>query len=213
MPSILRSYYSIFFLIFFIGSYTAQSLMFHVYVEEEKCFREELARDVVVLGEFHVGNSFNTIHHIRVNDASGKEVWKKDVNAEGTFAFTTDSAGEISVCFYERPKPDLNVHPDTKREITFTLKTGVDAKDYSAVAKKDDLKPIELEMLKLEDLLEQINVDMKYLRTREDHHRSTNESTNDRVLWLSISSMIILLTLGIFQIFYLKRYFQQKKLI
>jgi len=39
------------------------------------------------------------------------------------------------------------------------------------------------------------------------------ESTNARVLWFSVLSMVILLVLGAWQLYYLKRFFQEKKLI
>jgi len=203
---------SLFFLLL-LGSNFVCGLIFELYVDQVKCFREELGRDEVVLGEFEVGPSYNTITSIWVTDPEGNPVWKKEGAQDGTFAFTTETDGEFEVCFLDQAKPDLHVPPHTKRDVTFALKTGVDAKDYSALAKKDDLKPIEIEMMKLEDVLEEINTDMKYLRNREDVMRLTNESTNNRVLWLSLTSILVLLSLGLFQIFYLKRYFQQKKLI
>jgi len=190
------------------------SLTFELLLDQEKCFREELVQDVVVHGEYLMQPSSNTYTTIRVNDANGNEVWRKEGASDGTFAFTTEASGEIFVCFLDRVKPNLDLsNRNHIREATFKLKTGVQAKDYSSVAKKDDLKPIELEMLKLEDLLEEINNDMKYLRNREHVMRDTNESTNTRVLWLSITSLLVLLGLGIFQILYLKRYFRQKKII
>lgn len=39
------------------------------------------------------------------------------------------------------------------------------------------------------------------------------ESTNSRVLYLSIFSMLCLLSLAIWQVLYLRRYFKAKKLI
>jgi emp24/gp25L/p24 family/GOLD len=45
------------------------------------------------------------------------------------------------------------------------------------------------------------------------YFRHVAESTNSRVLWFSILSMVVLVVLGIAQITYLKRFFQAKKLI
>jgi emp24/gp25L/p24 family/GOLD len=47
----------------------------------------------------------------------------------------------------------------------------------------------------------------------EEEMRDTNESTNSRVVWLTIFSTVVLVGTAIFQILYLKRYFQVKKLI
>jgi hypothetical protein len=39
------------------------------------------------------------------------------------------------------------------------------------------------------------------------------ESTNSRVAWLSIFSVVTMVAVGAWQIYYLKRYFQQKKIL
>jgi len=187
--------------------------MFELWLGQEKCFQEDLPHDTVVLAEYKLAPSFNTMTSIQVFDVEGKEVRKTENAVEGTFGFTTEHSGEISICFLDNPKPGAVVAAYNKRQVTFGLKTGVEAKDYSTVAKKDDLRPLELEMIKLEDVVEQLNADFRYLKNREGAMRDTNESTNSRVLWLSLFSMTTLVSLGIFQIHYLKRYFQHKKLI
>ena len=91
------------------------------------------------------------------------------------------------------------------------------------------MKPMEMELRRLEDLAESIVNDFAYMRAREEEMRDTNgrgstygvlvivffvvESTNTRVLYFSIFSMCCLLFLAIWQLFYLRRYFQSKKLI
>lgn len=93
------------------------------------------------------------------------------------------------------------------------LKHGVEAKNYDDLAKAEKLKPLEVELRRLEDLSDSIVQDFQYMKTREEEMRSTNESTNNRVLYLSIFSMLILLFLATWQILYLRRYFKAKKLI
>jgi len=195
------------------GTLASTGIIFELQVGQEKCFQEDLPSDTVVLGEFKLAASFNTQTLIRVWDFTGAEVWRTENGVEGTFAFTTEHPGEISICFLDNPKPGASVPAYSKRQVTFALKTGVEAKDYTSIAKKDDLKPLELEMLKLEDVVEELNADFRYFKNREGDHRVTNESTNSRVLWLSLFSVTTLVALGVFQIYYLKRYFQQKKLI
>lgn len=94
-----------------------------------------------------------------------------------------------------------------------SVKRGIEAKSYSDIAKAEKLKPMELELKKLEDLAEAIVSDFAYMKSREKMMRDTNESTNSRVLWFSIFSMAVLLGLALWQVFYLKRFFKAKKLI
>lgn len=51
------------------------------------------------------------------------------------------------------------------------------------------------------------------MRQREEEMRDTNESTNSRVLYFSIFSMLCLLGLATWQVLYLRKYFKSKKLI
>src|SRR5690242_4346896 len=77
------------------------SFMFELEVGQEKCFRDDLSHDAVVLGEYDVSSSFNTITSIKVFDPSGQQVWNTDSAVKGTFAFTTDRAGEVKICFLD----------------------------------------------------------------------------------------------------------------
>ena len=51
---------------------------------------------------------------------------------------------------------------------------GVDAKDYDAIALKEHLTPLELELRKLEDAVTAINKHMTYMKQRESAMRDTN---------------------------------------
>ncbi|KAK6038990.1 hypothetical protein COOONC_23505 [Cooperia oncophora] len=92
------------------------------------------------------------------------------------------------------------------------MKHGVEAKNYDDLAKAEKLKPLE-ELRRLEDLSDQIVKDFAFMRQREEEMRNTNESTNSRVLYLSIFSMFCLLALAIWQVMFLRNYFKAKKLI
>jgi hypothetical protein len=54
------------------------------------------------------------------------------------------------------------------------------------------LKPIEVELRRIEDVITEIVNDMDYLRYREQSMRNTNESTNERVKGFAVLTSIIL---------------------
>ena len=81
---------------------------------------------------------------------------------------------------------------------------------YGEAAK---LKPLEIDLKRLEDLSDSIVQTFAIMRKREEEMRDTNESTNHRVLIFSIFSMCCLLGLATWQVLYLRRYFKAKKLI
>lgn len=104
----------------------------------------------------------------------------------------------------------------------------------SKIGEASKLKPLEVDLKRLEDLSDSIVLDFALMRKREEEMRDTNgnvygigysweskpltifyvtEKTNSRVLFFSIFSMCCLLGLATWQVLYLRRYFKAKKLI
>ena len=94
------------------------------------------------------------------------------------------------------------------RHVELDIDIGADAKDWSAVQATEKLKPVETELRRIEEMVQEIVVEMDYLRSREQKLRDTNESTNTRVKWFAFGTMGMLVALGIWQIMYLRAYFR-----
>jgi hypothetical protein len=60
------------------------------------------------------------------------------------------------------------------------------------------------------ELLAQVKDEQGYIVVRERTHRNTAESTNARVKWWSIFQMCVVIAEGIFQVWWLKRFFEVK---
>lgn len=172
------------------------------------CLGEELDFDQLILGTF--SSQSNPIS-VTVNDANQRTIWTEFKASQGSFAFTTDVMGSYNFCFQQISQATQGyVNPEL---VTLDLKVGVEAEDWDAIATKEHLSPLELELRKLEDTALALNKHMSYMREREAAMRNTNESTNSRVLWMSLLSLSVLVGLGAWQVFYLKKYFEAKKLI
>lgn len=65
-----------------------------------------------------------------------------------------------------------------------------------------------IQVKKLSELLAQVRDEQSYIVMRERTHRNTAESTNGRVKWWSIFQLGVLLGEGIFQVWWLKRFFE-----
>jgi hypothetical protein len=108
----------------------------------------------------------------------------------GKFAFTTDDYDVYEICFLSRVPPNIR---GQRHEVYLNVKHGVEAKNYEGLGDANKLKPLEVELKRLEDLSLSIVQDFAYMRQREEEMRDTNESTNSRVLYFSIFSMCCLL--------------------
>jgi hypothetical protein len=64
---------------------------------------------------------------------------------------------------------------------------------------------------KLSELLAQVKDEQSYIVIRERVHRNTAESTNERVKWWSMFQLFVLVGNGVFQVWWLKRFFEVGK--
>ncbi|XP_071780278.1 transmembrane emp24 domain-containing protein 10-like [Centroberyx gerrardi] len=187
------------------------SVTFYLPVNFRKCLREEIHKDVLVTGEYEVSEQPNTKTNLKITDSSGHTLYTKDDASKGKFAFTTEDYDMFEVCFESKSPLGTGRVPD--QLINLDMKHGVEAKNYEEIAKVEKLKPLEVELRRLEDLSESIVNDFAYMKKREEEMRDTNESTNTRVLYFSIFSMCCLIGLATWQVLYLRRFFKAKKLI
>jgi len=94
------------------------------------------------------------------------------------------------------------------RHVELDIDIGADAKDWSAIQAGEKLKPIETELRRVEELINEIVTELEYLKEREQKLRDTNESTNERVKWFAFGTMGMLVGLGAWQVVYLRAYFR-----
>ncbi|KAL3538559.1 hypothetical protein ACH5RR_001925 [Cinchona calisaya] len=178
-----------------------------------KCVSEEIHTNVVVLADYIVISDDNT-HPTpsissKVVSPYGNILHRKENVTHGQFAFTTTEAGNYLACFgkdgHHSGSGDVNINIEWK--------TGIAAKDWESVARKEKLEGIELELRKLEGAVETIHENLLYLKSRESEMRSVSETANTRVAWSSITSLGVCIFVSVAQIIYLKHFFHKKQLI
>lgn len=194
-----------------------ESLMFYLPANYRKCLKEEIHKNILVKGDYELTEIVGHHTKIEVLDSKNHLLYNKDNAIKGKFAFTTDEYDVFQICFQtfivQAPQHGQHNTDNLFKEVTLSVKHGVEAKDYENLAKVEKLKPLEIELRRLEDLSQDIVSDFQYMKQREEEMRDTNESTNSKVLYFSLFSMSCLLGLAVWQVLYLRRYFKAKKLI
>ncbi|KAG8188579.1 hypothetical protein JTE90_007185 [Oedothorax gibbosus] len=213
----LRSIFCIFLSYLSLSS----ALYFHIAETERKCFIEEIPDETLVVGNYKcelsdpktggfMPSSAGIGMHVEIRDPDEKLILSKVYSSEGKFTFTSSIPGEHVICLYSNTTKwfsgsQLRVHLD--------IQVGEHAVDYGNVAQKEKLTELQLRLRQLLDQVEQISKEQNYQRYREERFRLTSESTNQRVLYWSISQSAILLVMGFWQMRHLKSFFQAKKLV
>ncbi|KAG1054559.1 hypothetical protein G6F43_003429 [Rhizopus delemar] len=184
--------------------------------ERTKCFSQYVPDDTLVLAVVNIGEGYNQRVNLEILDDSETPnvyVKKNDVSGELRNAFNTNKEGEIYICFENILDSGFKEGPQYKRSIELQFSVGAEAADFKKIANDEKLSPLELELRKLETVVNEIVDEMNYLKRRETKLRDTNESTNERVKWFSILSLITLFGLGTWQVLYLRQFFRRKRLI
>jgi hypothetical protein len=97
--------------------------------------------------------------------------------------------------------------------VTFEFLSGVTAKDYSAVAKKHNLKPIELNLQKLEDMMGQLLHEFTSIMSSEKKSLDLSDTLSYKIIFFSLITLTSMTVIGMTEVFYLKKYFMRRKLI
>ncbi|KAI9653913.1 MAG: vesicle coat component [Alyxoria varia] len=151
---------------------------------------------------------------MHIKDAVGNDYGRpRDVTGENRYAFTSHADAAFDVCFENILQSKVGENQHMSRHVELDIDIGADAKDWSAIQAGERLKPTEAELRRVEEIMGEIVREMDYLREREYKLRDTNESTNERVKWFGIVTMMSLMGLGIWQVVYLRAYFRSKHLI
>ncbi|XP_057660800.1 transmembrane emp24 domain-containing protein bai [Diorhabda carinulata] len=201
------TYFGLIFVTFLVSS---NCIMWNLEPNTRKCLREELQQNIPVIGEFEVSEAPGQTVDYVVTDSKGEILAKRQAISKGKFSFNTESFDTYEICFISQVPQHIR---GVSQEVSLITKHGIETKNYEAYGEAAQLKPIERELKKLEDLSESIVQDFAIMRKREEEMRDTNESTNSRVLYFSIFSLCCLLGLATWQVLYLRTYFKAKKLI
>lgn len=193
----------------------------YIYVTDgqQKCFIEEVPAETLIVGTYKNPDfvpygrpDFNGVGlKLNVQDPANNMVLTKALDVEGKFAFTSAAGGEYQLCFstnssrwFGQPK---------KFRFDIKLDVGETGIDYQEVAKREHLSDLEVEIRKLNDKVKDIIREQQYQRGRETSFRNTSESTNDRVKWWSIFQTVVMVTAGVWQIWHIKRFLKNKKIV
>ncbi|KAG0237057.1 vesicle coat component [Actinomortierella wolfii] len=180
------------------------------------CISHFVDADTKVLAKIKAKIGANQKIMLEISDDSPhqNQLYRKDsLSEEQKTLFTTHAAGDIVACFSNSLKDGVQPDPRLVSYIDLDFDIGSEAQDYNKMAETERLKPLEVELRKIEGIVGEVMSTMQHLRAREERMRNTNESTNERVKWFSTFTLVVLVTSGLWQIFYLKRFFKKKRLI
>jgi hypothetical protein len=184
---------------------------------EPQCVREFVSDGQLVVVTVNtngrVGDGQNL--SLRITNSDGDEYRRKDdIAGNIKIAFSAHETSGFDICFTNRLQPGYIANGrQLSREIELEVEAGAAARDWNAIQSAEKLKPSEVQLRKVDEMLDEINTEMEYLIRREERLRDTNESTNRRVRNFFLAGFFLLVSVGVYQIYYLRNYFKSKHIL
>ncbi|KAF9311720.1 p24 complex component [Podila horticola] len=174
--------------------------------QERRCFFENLD----VKDNLHISYQVGEGGHLDIDfmasitDPSDILVEDASRSASATYNHVAKVKGKHQFCFSN------TFSTITEKTVGFNVLVIKPLKEDSGTNKVD---PLENEIRELSYQIEDIKNEQEYTLAREKTHRNTAESTNSRVVWWSLFQSGILFLVCVFQITYLKRFFEVKRVV
>ncbi|TGZ82655.1 hypothetical protein EX30DRAFT_338967 [Ascodesmis nigricans] len=185
---------------------SAASHSIHLQPYGRECFHEDLHRGDRMsvsyqVGDKDYGSSNNLDIDFWIQDPHGNYVENKKSTPGGGSDFDANLDGRYTYCF-------SNEHWNAgHKEVLFNVHGIV------YVADDGNSDPLEKGVKELAEMLSQVKDEQEYIIAREMVHRNTAESTNARVKWWSVFQIGVVGANGVFQVWYLKRFFEVKRVV
>lgn len=136
-------------------------------------------------------------------------IHQADRETSGRFAFAAHSHGVYTYCFSNM------MSTVTPKTVMFTIESGDAPKGTVGAAKEEDAGHTRLEDMirELAGTLTGVKHEQEYMNVRDKMHRAINESTNSRVVLWSTFEAFILVMMTVGQVYYLKRFFEVRRVV
>ena len=177
----------------------ATALVTKIEAKTEVCFTEYIGRDIPLSFTFQVTAGGKLDLDVTIYDATGRKLTGWTEATEGHYNLRGDAANpKFKFCFSNL------MARFTPKWVNFYFHKG----QHPAVAKPQDLDPVERSIMQLSQQLDKVVADQAEMRRSEHDHRNTIEDVNERMLLWSVFECVALLVAGGFQLFFLKRFLE-----
>jgi len=120
---------------------------------------------------------------------------------EGKVVFSASHTGVYQICF------DNSMSRWTSKIVSFR----VNSSKKEELVKFEHLTPMVDSVIKISEELHVIELLQHHMRVKEQSHRDASESTNTRVQWMSLIESALLISMSVFQLRFIRRWFSDSE--
>jgi len=187
--------------LFLISSPLLYAHLIEVVAGTKECFFEDLHKNDQMTVTYQVGGGGYLDIDFWLTDPDDLVLGKHIRQSTGSLSVTAVKDGRHELCFSNQ------MSAVTDKKVSFNVHGVI------YVSGDDVVAPVEREIRSLANGLLTVKDEQEYIVVRERTHRNTAESTNARVKWWSVLQAIVLFSVVAWQVYYLKSFFEVKRVI
>jgi hypothetical protein len=154
-----------------------------------------------------------------ITGPDNKVIYQGDRETNGKFTFAAHTDGIYKYCFSNKmstmtPKIVMFTMDmtDQKAQKALNPEANLPGAGNGTTADNDHAK-LDQMIVELGNSLNSVKHEQEYMEVRERIHRAINDNTNSRVVLWSFFEAAVLLTMTVGQVYYLKRFFEIRRVV
>ncbi|GLV37065.1 CHOp24 [Carabus blaptoides fortunei] len=178
----------------------------------EECFFDKVDTGTKLGLTFEIAEGGFLDIDVRIVGPDNKVIYQGERETSGKFTFAAHTPGVYTYCFSNK------MSTMTPKVVMFNMAIGeapkTDAEQGAAAgAEGESNKKLEDMIRELSGTLTGVKHEQEYMQVRDRIHRAINESTNSRVVMWSFFEALILVAMTFGQVYYLKRFFEVRRVV
>lgn len=173
----------------------------------EECFFDKVQSGTKMSLMFEVAEGGFLDIDVSIVGPDGKNIYSGERESNGKYTFAAHMDGVYKYCF-------------SNKMSTMTPKIVMFSMDIGEKPKADMDKDGDAQHNKLEEMIAELSTSLtgvkheqEYMEVRERIHRAINDNTNSHVVVWSIFEALVLVAMTLGQIYYLKRFFEVRRVV
>ncbi|XP_017334113.1 transmembrane emp24 domain-containing protein 3 [Ictalurus punctatus] len=182
-------------------------LTFELPDNEKQCFYEELEEGVTIHVDYQVIAGGNYDVDCFVTDPMNNALYEERKKQYDSLTHTTALKGVYKICFSNE------FSTFSHKTVYLEFRSGDDERLLPGMNKQTALTQMESTCLSIHEILKVVEDTQTKYRLREAQDRLRAEDLNERVYYWSIGQSVIICVVSIGQVFMLKSFFKEKKVM